>query len=310
MKNKIFLVSIIPLIFLTIMGACKPAPPVETNPANQQTATTSPTITSPEPVVDYKKLTEEELASLIHETIAEVESAANASSIALQEVGSGNVLTDEEAAETMANLLALQSAIVFTQELIGVYANLYIELAHETINSLIVIDEDLDKIATNANEVVLFLEQGQDFTSTEMDQLNAANIAIETQSTKINMQSTVWLSNVQTQIEDRERLYANTPPQLSKVAYNRIDAFTQAHDFLDAFTTALNDEKFSPAELAEISQLAATAKASLYNTGDPQLITFARQINDLTHNASRGEWAIASSRLYELKFSLPAKPRP
>ena len=154
------------------------------------------------------------------------------------------------------------------------------------------------------------MAQSSGAKSTGVDQLAAALPLLETQATKIQTQSGIWLLTVQTEIVEREKSVANTPPEAGQVAYNRVDAFIQAHDFLDAFTTALDDEKISPAELAHLSQLAATAKSSLYNTGDPELMNIAQQINTLTHQAARGEWSQASSGLSELKFSLPARPRP
>ena len=310
MKNKIPLATLFPLLFLACMAACKPAAPIETIPVSQNTTTITPATSSPEPAIDYKALTEEELASLIDNTTANIETAGKASVTAVTQAISDNTLTDEESTEILTIMHTLQSEIDTTHELVNIYTNLYEEIAEKTTASLLGIDDNLATITATANEITTLLEQDRNLTPTEIDQINAALTAIETQSTENHAQSTTWLSNVQTGIEAREKLYANTPPQLNKVAYNRIDAFTQAHDFLDAITIALSDEKFSYTELAEISQLAATAEASLYNTGDPQLITIAQQINDLTHNASRGEWAIASSRLSELKFSLPARPRP
>lgn len=111
-------------------------------------------------------------------------------------------------------------------------------------------------------------------------------------------------------IAQREAYYANIPPQPGVVAYNRVEAFIQAHDFMDALQTALDDNSFSPNELEQIAQLAANAEASLYNTGDWQVMDFARQIDVLSKLAFRGEWEQAQVGLGKLKRSLPARPQP
>jgi hypothetical protein len=113
---------------------------------------------------------------------------------------------------------------------------------------------------------------------------------------------------VQTGLNVREKYYANIQPQSGLVAYNRVDAFIQAHDFADAYRAALSDGRFSSGELARISQLGATAEASLYNTGDWQIMDLARQIDALIDYASRGEWSLARDKLDELTQSMPGRP--
>lgn len=296
LKNKFLLTCTLCLICLALIGACKPQTP-------------SPPISTPEPAIDYGELTEAELASLINMNIIEIETTAKAASAAITSAISDSVMTGEEVSETLAHARALQSALDFTDELVDIYTDQYSEISPKTRSLLIAIDEALSETATHSNEVVALLDQEGGIASARMDQLRMAALLLATQSTSIQTQSRNWLANVQTQIEVREKFYASTQSQPGQVAYNRIEAFIQAHDFLDAFTTALSDEKISPDELASISQLAANAKASLYNTGDPQLMIIAKQINELTHNASRGEWVQASRSLSDLEFLLPARPR-
>ncbi len=108
----------------------------------------------------------------------------------------------------------------------------------------------------------------------------------------------------------REAYYINMPSQPGVVVYNRVEAFIQAHDFMDAFQAALSDGQFSEDELEQIAQLAANAEASLYNTGDWPLFEHARQIDKLSKHAFRGELAQAEIGIGELKRSLPRRPRP
>lgn len=111
-------------------------------------------------------------------------------------------------------------------------------------------------------------------------------------------------------ISEREAYYINMAPQGGIVAYNRVEAFIQAHDFMDALQAALSDNQFSEDELEKIAQLAANAEASLYNTGDWQLFEYARLIDTLSKHAFRGEISQAQEGLGQLKRSLPRRPRP
>lgn len=310
MKHKTLFVSILFMILSLIIGACKSQPtlPSDAEPAIQIAATHTPPPSTSEPTIDYGALTEEELALLIYQSTVDAEATAITATTIITGVLSGTILTPEEISDALAHMDALKTSIAFTDELIDLYANQYSEIAHETIALLIAIDGKLDELTTSTNEVIALLEQDNDVTDTE--QLITAIAELADQSNNVQEQVGLWLMAVQINIEEREKLYANTPPQSSLVTYNRIDAFTQAHDFMDSATTALNDGTISIAELALISQLAANAKASLYNTGDPQLFDFAQQIDVLARNLSRGEWAQASNGLTELKFSMPARPRP
>jgi len=119
-----------------------------------------------------------------------------------------------------------------------------------------------------------------------------------------------WLAQVLTEIEARESLYMNISPQAGEVASNRVEAFIQAHDFVDAFVSADEDKRFSHPALADLAQLSANAEASLANTGDPPLIEFSRQIDQIMRHAARGEWPQAREALADLKRNLPRRPGP
>jgi hypothetical protein len=303
MNNKFLLLHLFLFILTVLAVACGANPEItqEPVPSDQTTTAVTTATPSPEPAVDYNSLSEEERASLIADTASRV--AATASQI--KTAVNAPTLTNEELADT---LTTLQADIDLIDALIDVYTEMYAELAGEAITGLLVIDDNLNETAVYTNELLASLQKDPTLSSETNGQLTAAITALETQTAETRTQAAKWFSAVQTEIEAREKRYANTPPQLGKVAYNRIDAFTQAHDFMDAFTEALEDGKFSPAELAEISELAATAKSSLYNTGDPQLINHARQIDDLASRAYRGEWMQASDGLFELRISLPRRP--
>ncbi len=306
--KKMRLFNILCLILSVIMSACGNKtvilPKTESIPAHTTAAT--PSIS--EAAIQYEQLAEQELIALILNNVAKSKRAAEEASTPVERALSDNILTDHEMSELLSHLSSFQSEAVVVDELIHVYVERYSDIAVDTMDALILINEDLNHTIANSNEAIALLEQDSQMTMIEMDQLSKTVASIKEQTVNIHGEISNWSVEVQVQIDEREKFYANIPPDLSKVAYNRIDAFIQAHDFLDAFTMALDDEKLSLAELAKIGQLSANAEASLSNTGDPQLINMARQIDDLAHHAFRGEWAQASSGLIELKYSLPARP--
>ncbi len=120
----------------------------------------------------------------------------------------------------------------------------------------------------------------------------------------------LWLEQVLAEIEARETQYMNASSQPGEIASNRVEAFIQAHDFADAFLSADEDRRFTHQELADLAQLAANAEASLANTGDPPLIEFSRQIDQILRHTARGEWPQARQALTELKRDLPRRPDP
>ena len=99
-------------------------------------------------------------------------------------------------------------------------------------------------------------------------------------------------------------------PQSGQVGYNRVEAFIQAHDFIQAFQDTYSDEIFTLDEFAQISQFAANAEASIFNTGDAQLFGYAQAIDRITRLVIRGDWHGADSEMESFRLSLPARPQP
>ena len=130
--------SIVFLIFSAMMGACKPqtefSPETDLSRTNGRYPFSTPA--NPEAAIDYRELSQEDLAALIYETAVDIETTAKAAT----DVLSNGVLTDEEISKTAKNMHALQAAIQLTNELVEVYASLYSEIAHETTDSLLAIN--------------------------------------------------------------------------------------------------------------------------------------------------------------------------
>jgi hypothetical protein len=275
--------------------------------AVQATVTAMPPTPTPGPSVDYYALTEEELAALIDQAVADAMTATQASNTATTQAASDGTITSDEVYDTIAYVYAAEAAIEYADELIYDYYELYADIAYETIALLQAIESDLSAMNASLQEVSAILEQGAEAASAAIDQLNAAAAQIQTRANEAQTQVQDFQQKLQTELSDREKKYTGYTPQ--QVEDSRIGAFIQAHDFVDAYKNALSDGKFSPDELANIGQLSINAKASLYNTGDPQLIDFANRIDGLTRSAARGEWPQARSGISDFEVSLPARPQ-
>ena len=311
MKNNSLQIIILFWVVWIVVTACGPQNVVPLMPdvTHSSSDSDTPSVQTPVPGVIYNELAEEALALQIYEVILTVEDVVKTVSTATSATLADNVLNDSETAEMLVQIEGLRATIDLTNELLDVYDAQYSEIAPQTEESLITIERNMQEIATNIDAVIALFEQDEMATVTAIAQLNLMIASIETQSNSAKVLAAAWLADVQTQIDEREKRFANTPSQPSIVAYDRVQAFVQAHDFLDGLKAALDDGKMSPDELDEISQLAVNAEASLYNTGDPLLIDFARQIDELSRYAYRGEWAKANMGVSRLKLQLPRRPR-
>ena len=105
-------IRMIAFVFLVFLTACGSAAPG----VNIDTLNPTPT---PGPIDGYKTLSESGLALLIHDSIREAE--AITSSSALQAANADGILTNEENAELLAQILLVQAVLSEAVERIDVY---------------------------------------------------------------------------------------------------------------------------------------------------------------------------------------------
>ena len=285
------------LSLLIILFACNPSadsPFSEESPDQKTYIVKTNTAPTPRPEIDYAALSEMELADEISDSIA----------AAVDDIQTATEMQDENA-KIKALATVSQGPIARTDEMIRAYIAFYADISPESVESLWRIQDDLDRIISILDEITAATNQDPGSVSKFYEQLEGA-----LKSTDLKEKAQTWPVQVQSQIEEREKSYAQIQPQVSEVAHHRVGAFTQAYEFLDAYQTALEDGRFSSNELLEISQIAANARASLYSTGDPQLFDIPVKIDALTSLAIQGQWPKVQEGIFELQRSLPARPRP
>jgi len=287
----------ISISLLIIMGGCNSrveSISAEIQLAPKTTIILKDTPLSSEQTADYAALGE---IGLAHEVSASIDELLDNLQVATE--------AQDENAEYQALVELSQSSRIGTEELIQIYIAFYAEISPESIILLSSIQDDLDGILSILDEISAT-------TNPEASEIVEFNEQLEQilMRTFLKEKVQTWPMQVQSQIDERQNTYALIQPEISKIAYHRVGAFTQTYEFLDAFQDALEDGKFSPDELLKISQYAANARASLYSTGDPQLFDIPAKIDVLTNLAIQGRWAEAQDEIVGLQRLLPARPQP
>jgi len=281
------------------------------------TATAQATIAIPTPPAtpsaEYITLTEEELAALIDQAVADAAAATEASSTATTQATADNVVTQEEVVVIEVQVTSAEEAIAYAEELLAAYYGLYGELATETLYLLQEIEDDLALMAESTAALAAALvdinntlEQGVAMAEETINQLEATAQEVAGKAEEVQRAKATWQTALQEELAQRATQALSIPP--NAVAEDRISALQSAFDYLDTVQAALTDEKISPDELTQIAQLGANASASLDQHGGPQLQQFSGNINQITEQLARGQVTHAREGLGALQSGLGNRP--
>jgi hypothetical protein len=274
---------------------------------------TSVAVPSPTPSVEYVTMTEEELAALIDQAVADAAAATQECAAATAQATADDTITQEEVETAEVYATGAEEAIAYAEELIYVYYDLYGELAAETLMLLQAIEQDLAVMADDIaavtaalQEIAMALEQGLALAEETIAQLEAAVQAASARAAEIQAQTQGWVQNLRTELQNRATTALVVQP--NAVAADRREALLSAFDYVDAVRQSLADNRVSPTELADIAQLGANAAASLNTHGGPQLQRLSGSINDITGQIARGQVPQARANLGTLESALGARP--
>lgn len=270
-------------------------------------------VPTPAPSVDYVTLTEEELAALIDQAVLEAMEATEECSAATGEAASDDAVTQEEADELIVYAADAEQAVAYAEGLIGIYYDLYGELALETLATLQAVEQDLALVAeelamlnATLQEIDAALEQGLALAAETLAQLEAAAQSAAAKASEAQARAQTWVQGLQTERAQRaERALAVAP---SAVAGTRPEALRAAFDYVDAVRQALGDNAVSQQELAHIAQLGANASAGLEASGGPQLRQLGGSINQITVQLAQGQPSHALAGLGGLEAQLGPRP--
>jgi hypothetical protein len=281
--------------------------------AVQATAEAVPT---PTVEADYTTQSEEELAAAVDQAVEEATTTTQESSDAATEATADGTLTLEEVEAIELYLADAEEAILFAEELIWLYYDLYGELATETLNLLEAIDEDLAALAievialADALEAVdAALQQGLTLAGETISQIEAAAASVGINATSAQEQARGLIESVQAEIEDRAVNALAVQPNL--VPGTRQEAIQSAVGYVATVRQALGDGRISAEELADIAQVGANAAAGLSTQGGERLQALSVSIDSITAQLARGQAVQAQAALGEIEAlldSLPSRP--
>ena len=272
--------------------------------AVQATVVAMPTPTPP-PDVDAMTITEEELAVMIDEAVAEAVTVSEQTYTTTEATADGTI-TEEELADMMLYYNEIDQDIYYAEELMGAYYALYGDLAYETIELLTAIEEDLSNMAQYTEEMLVILEQGAEYASQSIEQLNQTMAAVEQHAGMVQENLPQWQAQVQSDIQTRISEAMATPPQA--IATELPDMLAQLEAFTGGIRQGFEDGKITQDELDQIASFGANLKASLNNSGMPALQGIAGQVDSLTAQLAGGQWPQVRSGLMDFEGQIPALP--
>ena len=287
---------------------------------NAAALTAIPATPTSGPTVEYVALTEEELAALIDQAVAEAIAATEQTATAVTTSTSDDLVTSEEVVYVYDYYYTAEYYVEYAEELLNEYYNLYAELAEEMIVELNSIEAELaqmndtlSSIDSSLQQISSTLEQGLAVAEETINQLETAAQSAQTNAQELKAQAQDMMS--QLQLDQEGRLQDLSQIQPNQIPTDRLSSLQTAFEFLDAANLAMGDNKLSRAELTNLAQLGANAQAGFQNfggnggiAGGPDLSQFTGSFNQITTQLARGQMPQARGSLDTFERSLGDRP--
>jgi len=277
------------------------------------TSVALPLTPTPGPTVEYIQLTEEELESLINQAVEDAVAATQEASAATTQATADESVTYEEAQTVDIYVYAAEQALAYADELIGAYYSIYGELATETVDLLLAVEDDLEEMVAamyTITDVLVAVEadlaQGVAMTAEALLQLENAAQQASANLDQVQSQAQSWAQGVQVEREDRADAIASLQPDNAPT--DRLSTLQSAFSFVDQLHAALGDNKLSRDELNNIAQLGANVSAGLSQHGGPELQGLSSKVGKITQQLARGQVPQARLELGNFEASLGQRP--
>jgi len=277
--------------------------------ASTPTATIVPPQPTPTPSEEALTLSEEELAAMIDQAVTEAVAATDQASASTTQATSDDTLTEEEVQTVEVYVSAAQEAIAYADELIDAYYAIYGELASETLDLLVAVEQDLASMAANTaalnetlQEVSNNLAQGLSLAEETLAKLETTAQAAMANLSQLQTQSQEWSASLQADLDNRANAALSIKPGNPPADLQA--ALASALSYLDLVRNSLADNKVTRPELNAIAELGANASAGLQAFGGPQLQGLSGSINQLTSQLARGQFPQAHASLGNFEADL------
>lgn len=286
---------------------------------NSNVLTSMPVTPTPGPAVDYVNLTEEELAALIDETVAEAISAAEQTTTAVTDTTTDDAVTSEEVAYVYDYYYYADYYVEYANDLMAEYYTLYSDLAADMITELNSVESELSQlndtltsIDSSLQEISNTLEQGLAVAEESIAQLESAAQQAQVNAQEMQTQAQDMLSVLQTEQQGRVDQLSQVQP--NNIPADKIAALQSAFEFVDFANTAMSDNKLSREELANLTQLGKNAQSGFANfggadkPGGPDLNQFSGKFDEITTQFARGQMPQARGNVNQFESSLGSRP--
>jgi hypothetical protein len=289
---------------------------------NANVLTAMPATPTPGPTIDYVALTEEELAALIDEAVAEAVAATEATTTAVTTTTYDYSVTTDEVAYVYDYYYYADYYVEYAEDLLAQYYALYGDLAYEMIAEMNAIQGELSQMNTTLSsidsslqEISSTLSQGLALAQESIDQLNAAAQQAQTHAQAAQAQAQDMLSVLQADQQGRVDQLSQIQP--NNIPPDRIAAMQTGFQFIDTAKNALGDGKMTRDELMNIAQIGANAQAGFANFGGagnigpgggPDLSQFTNKFSEITTQFARGQMPQGRSNLDGFERSLGTRP--
>lgn len=287
---------------------------------NAMALTSMPATPTPGPTVEYVTLTEEELAALIDEAVAEAVTATEQTTTAVTTTTGDDAVTSDEVVYVYDYYYYADYYVEYAEELLAEYYALYGDLAEEMIVELDALEAELSQmndtlteIATSLDGINSTLEQGAAATQEAIAQLEAAAAQAQTNAQELQTQAQDMMSQLQADQQGRVDQIAQIQPD--NVPTDRFAALQTGFQFIDAAKSAMGDDKLSRDELMNIAQLGVNAQAGFQNFGGAvggagglDLSQFSGRFSEITTQFARGQIPQARGGVDQFELSLGSRP--
>ena len=285
---------------------------------NSTALTAMPATPTPGPTVEYVTLTEEELAELIDQAVAEAITATEQTTTAVYATTTDDAVTSEEVVYIYDYYYYADYYVEYAEDLIAEYYALYSDLAYEMIAELNAVESELNQmndtlasIDRSLQQISSTLEQGLALAEESIAQLESAAQTAQTHAQELQTQAQDMISVLQA--DQQGRMDEISQIQANNIPTDKLSAMQSAFSFVDAANAAMGDNKLSADELLNLAQLGKNAQSGFQNFGGadrlgPDITQFSSKFDEITTQFARGQMPQARSNVGQFETSLGSRP--
>jgi len=283
------------------------------NAAVASTVVAMPPTATPVPPVAADTLSEEEMEAMITEAVNQAVAATTQATSATAQTTSDDTLTADEIAYMEVYVMAANQAILYAEQLLTAYSQVYGDLAYAALDEVNQIEQELASMSSSISTldstldaVNTTMQQGQALAEDTINQLETAAQAASANLPHTQEQVKNWQQHTDKGREDRANQIGSIQP--NNVPTDLQSTIRDAFSFVDQINVAFGDGKFNMDELTQIAQLGANISAGFSKHGGIKMQGMSGKVNDITMNLARGQFPKAHGGAADFEKGLGQRP--